>query len=98
MLDVAGLGKTDDGKGSSVEALRDLTGTVDEGELVCLVGPSGFGETTLIRCTAGLMQPSRGEVRLAGSRVYAQIQHAKSPTGAPGPASVEAPPVPAAVR
>ena len=32
------------------------------------------------------------------SRVYAQIQHAKSPTGVPDPAPVEAPPVPAAVR
>ena len=69
MLDVAGLGKTYDGQGRTVEALRDLTFTVGEGELVCVVGPSGCGKTTLLKCIAGLMDPTRGEVRLGGSRV-----------------------------
>ncbi len=39
-LDVSGLRKVYEGSGRRVEAVRDLTFTVDAGELVCLVGPS----------------------------------------------------------
>jgi NitT/TauT family transport system ATP-binding protein len=38
-------------------------------EFVCVVGPSGCGKTTLLKCIAGLMQPSRGSVRLRGKPV-----------------------------
>ena len=69
MLDVTGLNKTYEGKGRTVEALRDLTFTIGDGELVCLVGPSGCGKTTLLKCIAGLMSPTRGTVELAGTQV-----------------------------
>ena len=69
MLDVRGLRKVYDGSGRRVEALRDLTFTVEAGELVCLVGPSGCGKTTLLKCVGGLLTPSGGEVLLAGRRV-----------------------------
>ena len=69
MLDVTGLNKTYDGSGRTVEALRDLTFSLREGELVCLVGPSGCGKTTLLKCVAGLMDPTRGEIRLSGKPV-----------------------------
>jgi len=52
-----------------VEAVRDLTFTVDAGELVCLVGPSGCGRTTLLKCVGGLLTPTAGDVRLDGRRV-----------------------------
>jgi NitT/TauT family transport system ATP-binding protein len=52
-----------------VEALRDLTFTVAAGELVCLVGPSGCGKTTLLRCVAGLLDPTGGSVRVDGTPV-----------------------------
>ncbi|NEE01271.1 ABC transporter ATP-binding protein [Phytoactinopolyspora halotolerans] len=64
MLDVQGLQKTYYGSGQAVEAIRDLTFTVDAGELVCVVGPSGAGKTTLLRCVAGLLPPTAGEVVL----------------------------------
>jgi NitT/TauT family transport system ATP-binding protein len=68
-LEVRGLNKVYQGHGRSVEALRDLTFSVDAGELVCVVGPSGCGKTTLLRCIAGLLEPTAGEVVLEGDRV-----------------------------
>jgi NitT/TauT family transport system ATP-binding protein len=69
MLDVRGLKKVYEGSGRRVEAVRDLTFTVDAGELVCLVGPSGCGKTTLLKCMGGLLTPTAGEVLLQGARV-----------------------------
>ncbi|MFK0171930.1 ABC transporter ATP-binding protein [Streptomyces sp. NPDC090306] len=69
MLDVRGLRKVYEGSGRRVEAVRDLTFTVDAGELVCLVGPSGCGKTTLLKCMSGLLTPSGGEVLLDGRKV-----------------------------
>ncbi|QIY65513.1 MULTISPECIES: ABC transporter ATP-binding protein [unclassified Streptomyces] len=68
-LVVTGLRKVYEGSGRRVEAVRDLTFTVDTGELVCLVGPSGCGKTTLLKCVGGLLVPTAGEVRLAGRPV-----------------------------
>jgi NitT/TauT family transport system ATP-binding protein len=69
MLDVRGLKKVYEGSGRRVEAVRDLTFTVDAGELVCLVGPSGCGKTTLLKCMGGLLAPTSGEVLLEGRKV-----------------------------
>lgn len=69
MLDVRGLKKVYEGSGRRVEAVRDLTFTVDAGELVCLVGPSGCGKTTLLMCVAGLLTPTSGEILLEGRPV-----------------------------
>ncbi|MGX1366096.1 NitT/TauT family transport system ATP-binding protein [Streptomyces canus] len=69
LLGVSGLRKVYEGSGRRVEALRDLTFTVEAGELVCLVGPSGCGKTTLLKCVGGLLTPTAGEVHLAGRKV-----------------------------
>ena len=42
--------------------LRDVSLTVRQGETVCLMGPSGLGKTTLLRCIAGLETPDAGAV------------------------------------
>jgi NitT/TauT family transport system ATP-binding protein len=68
-LEVRGLRKVYEAPGRSVEALRDLTFSVEPSELVCVVGPSGCGKTTLLRCVAGLLEPTGGEVLLQGVRV-----------------------------
>jgi NitT/TauT family transport system ATP-binding protein len=70
-LEVRGLRKVYEGPGRSVEALADLTFSVEASELVCVVGPSGCGKTTLLRCVAGLLEPTAGEVLLEGARVAA---------------------------
>jgi NitT/TauT family transport system ATP-binding protein len=71
MLKVNALRKVYRSGSREVEAIRDLTFTVEAGELVCLVGPSGCGKTTLLRCVAGLLEPTGGEVLLDGQAVTA---------------------------
>ena len=46
----------------SKEVLRDVSFTVEEGQIVALEGPSGVGKTTVLRLIAGLLKPARGIV------------------------------------
>ena len=52
---------------ATLVALGELDLEVDEGEFVALVGPNGAGKSTLLACVAGLLEPSEGEVRVAGA-------------------------------
>ncbi len=69
MLTVNGLHKVYEGHGRRVEAVGDLTFTIDPHTFVCIVGPSGCGKTTLLRCIAGLLPPTSGEVTFNGTKV-----------------------------
>ena len=51
---------------NAVPLLRDVSITLETGELVALTGPSGCGKSTLLRAVAGLIDPIEGAVRLRG--------------------------------
>ena len=50
-----------------LQALRDLTFTVNEGEILGLIGPNGAGKSTLFRLISGIMPPSAGSVTFCGT-------------------------------
>jgi multiple sugar transport system ATP-binding protein len=52
-----------------VTAVEDVSLSLSEGELLVLVGPSGCGKSTILRCIAGLEEPTAGDVRIAGRSV-----------------------------
>ena len=56
------------------ESVRDVSFTVNAGEVVTLLGPSGCGKTTLLRLAAGLERPKAGEIWLDGRLVSDQAQ------------------------
>ena len=53
----------------SFKAADDASFGVEKGQLAGLLGPSGSGKTTLLRMLAGLEQPDKGEIRIAGRLV-----------------------------
>jgi len=69
LLTVRNLKKIYHTDGGDIEAVRNLTFDLPKGELTCLVGPSGSGKTTLLKAISGLLEPTAGEVKLAGSLV-----------------------------
>jgi sulfate transport system ATP-binding protein len=52
-----------------VNAVNQVTFSVQEGELLALLGPSGGGKTTVLRMIAGLEMPSSGSILIRGQRV-----------------------------
>jgi ABC-type sugar transport system ATPase subunit len=54
------------GDKNPVKALKEVSFTIEPGELFCLLGPSGCGKTTLLRSTAGLETISSGQILYGG--------------------------------
>jgi len=52
-----------------VQAVRDVTLTINRGEFTALAGPSGSGKTTLLNLIGGLTRPTRGRIWVAGQEV-----------------------------
>jgi len=66
VIEIRGLGKTYSTRRGPVEAVRDASFDVRDGEFVALVGPSGCGKSTIARLVCGLHQPWEGEILLDG--------------------------------
>jgi putative ABC transport system ATP-binding protein len=54
---------------TTVDAVRDISLTVESGDFVALVGPSGCGKSTLLHLCGGMDRPSAGSVTLEGARL-----------------------------
>ncbi len=52
-----------------VEAIRDISFSVSEGEFISIVGPSGCGKSTLLSAVAGVTPISKGKILLSGREV-----------------------------
>src|SRR3954471_16517962 len=56
--------------GQRVEAVRGVSLSVDSGKLLTLLGPSGGGKTSLLRCIAGLERPDSGRIIIGDEVVF----------------------------
>jgi branched-chain amino acid transport system ATP-binding protein len=59
----------------AIHALRGVSLTVDEGEIVTLIGSNGAGKSTTLRTISGLLRPRQGEIRLRGERIDGRKPH-----------------------
>ncbi|MDD3403194.1 MAG: amino acid ABC transporter ATP-binding protein [Hespellia sp.] len=62
LLEMKNIKKSFDG----VEVLKDISLTVDEGEVLAIIGPSGSGKSTLLRCATNLETQDAGEIHYTG--------------------------------
>lgn len=69
-VQIDNLSKSFDG----VEVLRDISLTVNKGEVVSVLGSSGSGKSTLLRCINWLEEPDRGSIHIAGQRIGVDTQ------------------------
>ena len=70
-LEVKNISKSFDGK----PVLKDVSIELNRGELVCLLGVSGGGKTTLFNVISGLLSPDNGQVLLDGEDITNQSGH-----------------------
>lgn len=50
---------------NKIPVLKNVSLTIEDGEMLCLLGPSGAGKTTLIRLITGALKPDKGEIIMA---------------------------------
>lgn len=62
----------------AIGVLESINLTVAEGEFLALLGPSGCGKTTLLRCIAGLLDPTEGDVLVDGHSIVRVPVHRRS--------------------
>lgn len=65
-----------DDRSQRYTALKDTTLVAQEGEFVCVVGPTGCGKSTLLNVAAGLLLPSSGLVKIFGNQLIGINNHA----------------------
>ncbi|MDQ0428710.1 phosphonate transport system ATP-binding protein [Planomicrobium stackebrandtii] len=56
---------------TKVEALTDISLSLEKGDFVCVLGKSGAGKSTFIRCLNGLQKPTDGEILFDGQNIAA---------------------------
>jgi len=77
IIEVDGLNK----KFKTTQALKDLSISINKGELFGLIGPDGAGKTTFLRILAAVLLPSWGKVRVCDIDVMKQPQAIKEKIG-----------------
>ncbi|MBM7559181.1 ABC transporter ATP-binding protein [Marinitoga litoralis] len=66
LLSVRNLKKMYKYKNKTIEAVRDISFEVNQGEIIAFLGPNGAGKTTTIKSICGLFLPTSGEINVCG--------------------------------
>ncbi|MBP6164987.1 MULTISPECIES: ABC transporter ATP-binding protein [Trichococcus] len=53
-----------------IQAIKDISFEVNEGEIVTLIGANGAGKSTILRTISGLVKPSSGEIEYLGKPIH----------------------------
>ena len=69
LLEVKKLGVTFTDEKGSLQAINEISFSVEREQFICVVGPSGSGKSTLIRILSGLLAPTTGAVFFDGSEI-----------------------------
>ena len=69
MLSLKGVKKSFGGKKESIEVLKGVDFSVQKGETVAIMGPSGVGKSTLLHLIGGLLKPDSGEIEIEGTNI-----------------------------
>jgi putative ABC transport system ATP-binding protein len=78
MLELRRVSKSYGQGDAEVHALREVSLTADEGEMVAVMGPSGSGKSTLLTIAGTLEEPTSGEVLIAGQPVGKASRNTKA--------------------
>ncbi len=78
ILDVMNLCKTYGMGESSVNALKDVSFTMDKGEFAAVVGESGSGKSTLLNIIGGLDEPTSGKVLFRDKNIFAMKENERT--------------------
>lgn len=70
ILETVKLTKAYGKRESKVEALNEVSASIERGKFTTIVGPSGSGKSTLLHCMAGLDVPTSGEVLFNGENIF----------------------------
>ena len=70
VLKVKNISKKYQAENGEVEALKDVSFSIKEGEFVSLIGPSGCGKSTILSIIAGLEEKNSGEIEIDGEIGY----------------------------
>ncbi|NBY28299.1 MAG: ATP-binding cassette domain-containing protein, partial [Betaproteobacteria bacterium] len=57
---------------SGIQALRGVSLSVKQGEMVALIGPNGAGKSTLLNCVSAQVRPAGGSIKLDGQEMIGQ--------------------------
>ena len=71
MIEIKNLSKSFQTPDGTVDALKDVTLTIQDGEIYGIIGMSGAGKSTLVRCINGIETPTQGSVLIGGRDVVA---------------------------
>src|SRR5262249_4701678 len=64
-----------------VQALADVSFTVDEGELFSIIGPNGAGKTSMVNCISGRYRPTSGQIMFRGDDIARRPARARARLG-----------------